>query len=93
MKPVYERGKMASWIAPPLKDINVLGLPLRGQHVSVSELVVGRSILPGVLVLGPGGPGGHLLHRMINPGEESPRSTLSPRWCSPCPPPIPARSR
>ena len=27
MKPVYERGKMASWIAPPAKGIN--GLPER----------------------------------------------------------------
>jgi benzoyl-CoA 2,3-dioxygenase component B len=24
MKPVYERGKMASWVAPPVKGINAL---------------------------------------------------------------------
>ena len=31
MKPVYERGKMASWIAPPIKGIN--GLPEDFEYV------------------------------------------------------------
>src|SRR5215207_7841749 len=31
MRPVYERGKMASWIAPPLKGIN--GLPGDFEYV------------------------------------------------------------
>jgi len=31
MKPVFERGKMASWIAPPLKGIN--GLPGDFEYV------------------------------------------------------------
>jgi benzoyl-CoA 2,3-epoxidase subunit B len=33
MKPVYERGKMASWIAPPLRGIN--GLPGDFEYVRV----------------------------------------------------------
>ena len=33
MKPVYERGKMASWIAPPNKGIN--GLPENFEYVRV----------------------------------------------------------
>ena len=31
MKPVYEPGKMASWIAPPIKGIN--GLPEKFEYV------------------------------------------------------------
>ena len=33
MKPVYEPGKMASWVAPPLKGIN--GLPDQFEYVKV----------------------------------------------------------
>jgi benzoyl-CoA 2,3-epoxidase subunit B len=33
MKPVYERGKMASWIAPPAKGIN--GLPNEFEYVRI----------------------------------------------------------
>jgi benzoyl-CoA 2,3-dioxygenase component B len=33
MHPVYERGKMASWIAPPIKGIN--GLPEDFEYVRV----------------------------------------------------------
>ena len=33
MKPVYERGKMANWIAPPRKGIN--GLPVDFEYVKL----------------------------------------------------------
>jgi benzoyl-CoA 2,3-dioxygenase component B len=33
MKPVYEPGKMASWIAPPIKGLN--GLPEQFEYVRI----------------------------------------------------------